>query len=244
MADLEERLNTADPQAEGLEQKVKKEENKGVIRKFFDYAYLGAAAVGTTIWSTATTGSLGMVVGIAFAGGGWIGSVLKRGKSFHSLATDFLKTYSAVNLIISPLVWLGNVTYPAVGAFGANVASSLGSSPTIGAIAARSAYAVTAYNAAFIGAYKGANHLVSNYFNPIGLIDGITDGYWPLTKRVGMGFAPAYILAANGVSNIFGIPTFAWNAVPVGAYNNAYPLDEKPVHQLPQRQPKLDRQAA
>ena len=242
IASLEDRLNTSNP-GEGLEQKV---EEKGVIGKFFDYVYLGAVAIGTTLLSTAMTGSLGIIVGSAFAGGGVIGSMIKGEKSFHSLTTNFLKTYSAINAVIGPMVWLGNATYPAVGAFGANIASSLGGSPAIGAIAARSAYAVTAYNAAFIASFKGAGHLVENYLNPIGIMDSINDNYWPLTKRIGMGFAPGYILAANGIPDLFGVPTFALNAVPAAAYNNMYPLDEKekPIHQLPQEQPNLNRRAA
>ncbi|MEA2036682.1 MAG: hypothetical protein U9O94_04190 [Nanoarchaeota archaeon] len=203
------------------EEKKEEKKEKSFLRKAFDLTYLTAASVGTTMLSSAFLGPLGFIVGGAFAGGGLIGSMVKGAKSVYESITDFLKTYSAVNAILAPMIWLGNVTFPIAGAIGSKIAG------TVGAIATKSAYSLTAYNMAFTAQYKAAHHLVENYGNPIGITKTLKENYWPTVYRFGTGFSPGYVLAANGLDSIMGVPVFAANAVPMGIYNGINPIGEK-----------------
>ena len=194
-----------------LDEKVEDKESKSFAQKALRLGFNAVTAVATTALSVATVGPLGVLVGSAFAGGGLIGNVLK-GKPFFESLVDSLKVYSGVNAVIQPMSWLGNSTFPLI-----PNASFIGK-------AARALYASTLYNAVFVASYRGATHLVDNYLNPIGIINSISDNFRNEYKRIGRGFFPAYALDANGIANIMGIPTFAWNAFPLGFYNAINPV--------------------
>ena len=69
--------------------------------------------------------------------------------------------------------------------------------------------------------------MFSNYMNPKGIFKSVKEDFGPLNKRIALGMSPALIATANGLNNIAGIPTFAYNAVPVSAYHATHPFDEK-----------------
>ena len=196
--------------AETLEDKVNSKESKGFMKKAFRLGFKLAVAGATTALSLSTVGTLGVLVGGAFASGGAIGNLVK-GKSLFETVDKALTTYSSVNAVIHPIVWLGDATFPLI----PNV--------TIGGKIARALYASTLYNVAFLGSYKGATHLIDNYFNPVGITKSITNNFYNEYTRIGLGFLPGYALAANGVNSILGLPTFAWNALPLGFYNSVKP---------------------
>lgn len=221
---LEEKVNKP---AEGhdLENKIdnvpkkdKEEEKKGFFRKAFDLMYLTGAAIGTTALSSAFVGSTGFFIGGALAGGGLIGSMIKKGKSMYEMVTDSLKTYSALNMIISPIVYLGNATFPIAGALGGKVAG------VVGEMVSRTAYAVTAYNTLFTVKLRAAYHLVGNYLSPKGITKSVKKDLWPFLKRSGLGLSSGYHLLANGVPSMLGVPSMAYSVLPFAAYNAAYPI--------------------
>ncbi len=196
---------------ESLEDKVDSKESKGFMKKAFGLGFKLAVAVATTALSLSTVGTLGVIVGGAFAGGGAVGNLVKRKPLFETI-DKALTTYSAVNAVIHPIVWLGNATFPLI------------PNETIFGKVARAAYASTLYNAVFLGAYNGASHLIDNYLNPVGITKSITNNFYNQYSRIGLGFLPAYALDANGISTIFGLPTFAVNAFPLGFYNSVKPF--------------------
>ncbi|HLG25088.1 MAG TPA: hypothetical protein VI564_09220 [Candidatus Nanoarchaeia archaeon] len=195
-----------------LEDKVNDKESKGFVKKALTIGWKLGMAAATTALSLSLVGTTGVMVGAALAGGGAIGN-LWRGKSLYESMSVALTTYSAVNAIISPIISLGNATIPLID--GSNF---LG-------IAARTLYATTAYNAAFIASFRGASHLVDNYMNPIGITKTIGNNFYNEFKRIGLGFFPGYLVgSALNIPSIMGIPTFAWNAFPLGLYNSLYPV--------------------
>jgi len=194
-----------------LEDKVQDKESKSFAKKAFRLGFNAAAAVATTALSMATVGTVGPIVGAALAGGGLIGHLIK-GKSLYESTVDALKAYAAVNAVIWPIVALGNATFPLI------------PNETIIGKAARTLYASTLYNAAFVGAFRGAAHLVDNYLNPIGITKTIKDNFYNEWKRIGLGFLPGYALDANGITKLMGLPTFAVNAFPLGLYNAVNPV--------------------
>ncbi|MBI2139860.1 hypothetical protein HYU14_02975 [Candidatus Woesearchaeota archaeon] len=189
---------------EGLEHKVEDKESKGWMKKAFDLGLDAAIAAGTTALSIATVGTAGMIVGGALAAGGLLGSMVK-GESLYSSIRKSLHSYSAVNAVIWPIVSLGAATFPLFPA-----------SDTLIGYFSRSIYATTLYNAAFVGAFKGAHHLAANHLNPSGIVDAVAKDFVKDWAIIGTLFAPGYILDANGIGSIMGIPTFAYNALPVG----------------------------
>lgn len=194
-----------------LEDKVSDKESSGFIKKALKIGWKVGVAAATTALSVSTVGSLGIIVGAAFAGGGAIGN-LWRGKSLYESVSTALTTYSAVNAVIHPMVWLGDMTFPLI-----DNSNFLG-------FMARGLYASTAYNAAFLGSYRAASHLIDNYMNPIGITKTIGDNFYNEWKRIGLTFSPGYTLAANGINTLWGWPTFALNALPVGMHNSLYPV--------------------
>ena len=194
-----------------LEEKVNDKQSNGLIKKTLKLGWKLGMAAATTALSTSAVGNLGIIVGAAFAGGGFLGNLVK-GKSIYDSTSEALTTYSGVNAVIWPMVALGNATFPLI------------PNGTLLGKAARTAYAMTAYNAAFVGSYRGASHLVDNYLNPIGISKSIGDNFYNEWKRIGLGFGLAYGLDANGVSTLFGTPTFAINALPLGLYNAVKPI--------------------
>lgn len=189
---------------EGLEHKVEDSESKSWIRKAFEIGVDVVLAAATTALSVATVGSSGILVGGTFALGRLIGN-LSAGKNFYDSFRNSLHGYTAVNAVIAPVIWLGQATFPLFPA----------SSTLVGALS-RSLYSLTAYNAAFVGAFGAAEHLASNYLNPAGIVDAVTKDFWKKCAIVGTVFAPGYLLDANGISSIMGLPTFAYNALPAG----------------------------
>lgn len=214
-----------------LEDKVKDKESEGFAKKALKLGWKLGMAAATTALSMAAlpalgaSATLGIAVGAAFAAGGAIAN-LATGKSLYDTVSSALTTYSAVNAVIHPMVWLSDVTMPLI----PNVT-------TAGKLL-RGLYAVTAYNAAFVGSYNAASHLVDNYLNPVGMGKAIASGFPGQWARVGLLFSPFYYMAANGIPNIafsnfyvpkltaqgivpqyvnqFTVPTFAAGALPVG----------------------------
>ncbi len=193
-----------------LDDKVNDKESEGFIKKAAKITWKLGMAAATTALSTAFVGTTGILVGSALAGGSLIGKLVK-GKSLYDSVNESLTTYSSVNAVISPITWLGNVTYPLIPI------------NTLAGIAARSLYAVTAYNAAFVGSFRGATHLIDNYMNPKGITKSITNNFYNEWKRIGSVFAPGYIMDALKISP-FGIAPFALNAPFAGFYNAVKPF--------------------
>ncbi len=239
-----------------LENKVKDGESRGFARKAFRLAWKTGMALGTTALSMYTlpllgaSATLGIWVGGAFAAGGGIANLVK-GESLFNTVDKALTTYSAVNAIISPMVWLSNVTVPLV----ANYISD--------AWWVKGLYGSTLYNGAFVGSYLAAEHLVDNYLNPIGITKTIGSKFGDLFWKAGLFFSPFYTLALNGYTSIafenffvpkitaqgivphyidrFVAPTFAVGALPVGfmigmldkakGHSNAYAMPSPaPAH--------------
>jgi hypothetical protein len=203
--------------ADDLEKKVESSDGKSWISKAWDWTFALGAATATTALSLATVGSLGAIVGAAFAGGGLLGTYLNKDdeRSLGERVLHSLNVYSAVNAVIYPMVLLGDITFPLI------------PNDTLAGWLGRGLYASTAYNAAFLGTYTAAEHLIENKGNPEGLEEKY-ENFYNFWERAAIGFAPGYTLAANGITSLaFGglsLPTFAWNAVPFGAYHNAVPL--------------------
>ncbi len=193
--------------AESLDDIVESKESKGFIRKAAKIGFKVGMAAATTALSVSLVGSLGIWVGASFAAGGAIAD-LARGKSLYETTSKALTTYSAVNAVIHPMVWLGDMTFPLI------------SNNTISGFLLRGAYASTVYNAAFVGSFRAGEHLVDNYLNPKGMVKYVANGFPKKWRDIGLLFSPFYTLAANGITTlpIFGypMPTFAVGALPVG----------------------------
>jgi hypothetical protein len=201
--------------AEKQKEEVKKEEPKKttLFDKIFDFGYHAAMAVGTTALGVATAGIAAPIIGGAFAGTGLLGSFFskKEKPSLYERVLSAFRTYSVVNTILSPMVALGDITYPLI-----NNATLLGK-------AARVLYAVGPYNIAFTTAFKTGDHLVKNKFDFTGIGKSIKDNFGPMYKRFAIGFSPGFALSANGIASIAGYPTFFWNALPLGFYSGVNP---------------------
>ena len=197
----------------GLEEEVNNKESKGLIRKALKLGWKLGMAAATTALSVSTVGSLGIIIGGALAAGGAIGGIIKE-KPLYDIVSRALTAYSAVNAVIYPMVWLGDATFPLI-----ENATLLGQ-------AARTLYATTLYNAAFVGSFRASEHLIDNYMNPLGITKTVSDNFYNRWKRVGLGFLPGYALVANAVPPFLGIPNFALNALPFGIYNEIKPLPE------------------
>ncbi len=208
-----------------LETKVNDKQSKGFIRKTFDLGFNLAIATATTALGFATVGTTAPLIATAFAGGGLIGGIVKKkksGESLYTLINNALKTYSAVNTVVYPMVLLGDYTFPIAGKIGANIfGANLG--PYIG----RTAYALSAYNAVFTALFRGARHLYDNKFDPTGIGKAISTNFWASSNRIALLMAPAYGLVANGIPflNIanYKLPAFAVNALPASYLNEVLP---------------------
>ena len=207
-----------------LEGRVKDTESKGFMRKAGRLLFKGGVAIGTTLLSTSFVGPTGILVGGALALGSAIGGLVKR-KSLYDIIDDSLSRYSTVNAIISPIIWLGDATFPLI----EKLVYAAVPGETLLARAAQALYGITAYNAAFVGMFRGAKHLIDNYLNPAGMWKSIKDNFYNDYFRIGMVFLPGYALAAWGVPPLlsiggYGIPNFAPNAFFAGFYNAVNPL--------------------
>jgi hypothetical protein len=223
------------PLEKGVKEETKtleKKKEKGLFRKAFDLAWAGTYAAGATALSMATVGTLGVMIGGALGAGTFFGSLARGKDSFYETVRKSIKNYGIVNTVIAPMVKLGDLTYPIVGKAGAAVAGGIGS------VVAKSAYALTGYNLAFNTLFKGSEHLIDNYLNPKGMVKSIKKDFKETVLRVGKVFAPGYLLAANGIPAIAGIPSFALNAFPAGFYNNYRPVGEKKKEYTPQVNPQ------
>jgi len=209
-----------------LEKEVKNKKSEGFIRKAAKLVFLGATAAATTALGIATVGTTAPLIAGAFAGGGLIGSIVK-GNSLYETTTKMLRDYSVINTIITPIIGLGDITYPIVGGWGAQAATAAGLNPLIGSVAAKSTYALTAYNAAFLTAFKGANHLYDNFLNPKGIVPAIRENFTEEWARVAKVFAPGYLLTANNILTLpiagYAAPVFALNAPFANYINTVYP---------------------
>lgn len=196
-----------------LEDKVK--ESEGLIRKTLKLGYALGLAGATTALSTAMVGTTGVFIGAGLAAGSAIGNAIKKSKSLYTNFVDSLKTYANINAIIAPVLKVWDWTIPLI------------SNETIYGKIGRGLFASTAFNAYFEGMYKGTQHLINNYLNPKGIIKSIKHNFYNVWKRSTKGFSAAYTLAANGITPILGIPTFAYNAFGLGLYNGLNPIPVK-----------------
>ena len=210
-----------------LEEKVEDKESRGFMKKALRLGWKAGMAAATTALSMATVGTSGALVGAGFAAGGMLANLF-RGKSLYDAIDGALTTYSAVNAALYPMVLLGDATFPLI------------DNSTLGGKLLRGLYASTAYNAAFIGAFKGAGHLVDNYLNPTGIMKTVKTDFVKDWISIGAMFSPFYYMAANNISHIgysnpsignIVSPTFAVGAPPVGfAHNYWFGKDKKKAH--------------
>ena len=194
-----------------LEDKVKDNESKGFIKKALNTGFNLAVAGATTVLGLATAGTLAPIVGTALAGGGVLGSMIKK-KPLYDIVNDSLKTYSAINIILAPVLSVWNATIPLI------------PNETYVGKAARALFAATGINTVFSSLFRGAHYLIDNKLNPTGMIKHVKSNFYNEWKRSAKGFFPAYALAANGVESILGVPTFALGAAPLGFYNATNPV--------------------
>ena len=207
-----------------LEDKVNDKQSGGFIKKAAKLGWKLGMAAATTALSLPLVGTLGIAVGGAFAAGGLIANIA-RGNSFYESFSKALTTYSAVNAVIYPMVWLGNATFPLIPNY--DLAGKI----------MRGIYASTIYNAAFVGSYNAASHLVDNYLNPDGISKTIKKDFFRDWLQIGLMFSPFYYMAANNIAAISMFhpkigyntaPTFSVGAVPVGfAHNYLNPINAK-----------------
>lgn len=189
----------------GLEDKVEDKESKSLMQKAFNLGFKSLLAAGATMFSLATVGNLGVIVGGALAAGRFIGGVIKK-QTLYEVIEKSLGSYTVINAILHPIIWLGDATIPLVPTFWG-----------------KALYAIGPYNAAFVAAFRAAEHLYEHNLNPSGIVNSIKENFYNGYKRIGLGFAPAYALVANGITHFAGIPIFAINAFPVGLYNAVSP---------------------
>src|SRR3989344_1879321 len=142
--------------AETLENKIESKESKTFIKKAAKLGFKAGMAAATTALSVPFVGSTGVIVGGALALGDLIGNIIKK-KPVYDTISEALTVYSAVNTVIAPIVVLGDATFPLI------------SNETFLGKAARTLYATTVYNAAFVASYRGAEHLIDNNLNPVGI---------------------------------------------------------------------------
>lgn len=207
-----------------LEDKVQDKESGSFIKKAAKIVWKLGMAAATTAISLPLVGTLGAAVGGAFAAGGMIAN-LARGNSFYESFSKALTTYSAVNAVIYPMVWLGDATFPLI------------SNADLTGKIIRGVYASTLYNAAFVGTFNAASHLVDNYLNPVGITKTIKKDFFRDWWQIGLMFSPFYYMAANNIAGLSmyhpqigynTAPTFAVGAVPVGlAHNYLNPINAK-----------------
>lgn len=209
-----------------LENKVEDKESKGFMRKALKLGYKLAVAGATTLLSTSLIGTTGVVAAGAFVVGSAIGGLVKR-KSLYDIIDKSLSLYSTLNVVISPAIWLGDLTFPLI----ENLVYYAAPNQTLLARAAQALYSITAYNAAFVTMFKGTEHLIDNYFNPSGMIKAIKDNFYNTYFRIGMIFSPAYALVSWGTHTLnigaLKLSTFAANAPFAGFYNAVNPIPPK-----------------
>ena len=206
-----------------LDDKVNDKQSEGFMKKALKLGWKIGMAAATTALSTSYVGITGVAVGGALAAAESIGNLIK-GKSLYETVSEALTAYSAVNSVIAPIVSLGDATFHLI------------DNSTLLGKAARTIYATTAYNAAFVASYNAAAHLIDNPLNPQGMAKSISGNFYNQWKRVGLGFLPGYALVANEVPLFGGISHFAWNALPWGIYNKVNPLPDPKNIEYPQKQ--------
>lgn len=221
---------------------LEKKKEKGLFRKAFDLAWAGAYAVGATALSAAALNNpLGMIIGGALGAGTFLGSRARGKESLYESVRKSIRNYGVINTIIAPVIKLGDVTYPVVAKLGAKVAGG------IGAVVAKSVYALTAYNYAFNAMFDGAEHLIDNYLNPKGMVKSVKKNFWKKSHRMGKVFAPGYLLTANGINQLalggYAVPSFALNAFPAAFYNNLNPPGQKKEEKKEEKKAEPDYQS-
>ncbi|NOZ81410.1 MAG: hypothetical protein GXP63_07115 [DPANN group archaeon] len=207
--------------ADGLTDAVNEEHDRqkssGLLKRAAKLVYSAGVATAVTALTVSTVGTVPILVGGAFGLGSFIGTAIKGGMPLDTMVNDALNSYSAITAVVYPMIVLGDVTFPVVNDIGVGVAGDMG-----GAIA-KSAYALTAYLATFIGAFKGTHHLISHYGDPKGITESLKDNFWADYKRFAWIFAPSLVSAAVGVPNWYGLPAFAVNSLPAAAYQTYNP---------------------
>ena len=213
--------------AETLEDKIESKESKGFIRKALNLGFNVGMAGLTTALSIPFSGASGILVGGALAAGGFIGRIFKKNKLYQNI-NESLKQYSSINAIYAPIQWLASVTYPLIPI------------DKLAGKIARSLYALTAYNAAFVASYNTAYHLIDKKFNPTGIGKSVFGNLYNQGVRIGSAFSPGYIADALEITP-FGLSPYFFNAPFVGFYNAVKPVAEpkKSPARLPEYSPSM-----
>ena len=225
-----------------VENEAREEKKRGRWGKLLHLAYLSTLAVAATAISALTAGSIvGPVLGsskisslvgsmgsLVLTGAVALYSIVKR-KPLYETFVSFLTTYTAFNLVLSPMVAFANATYPIIGYWGSKIAGS------VGAAVAKSAYSMTAFNSLLVAGFKGISYLVQNRFDPRGMLSYIKKDFWPFNNRMSIGYSPVHLAVPNGIRDIFGLPIFLANTLGFVAYNLIRPMKVPYVAPIPQR---------
>ena len=215
-----------------LEGKVKDKESKGFMRKAFTLGYKSLAAITATALTIPLAGLTGVFIGSALAagtlGGGLIKRIKDKSKSIYEIVNDTITNYAAINTIIYPITKLWDVTAPLIPGTGLLNA------------AGKVAYALTAYNAAFVAMFDGAKSWINRYLIPDvkGIWGDIKDNFYNKYTRIMALGAAGYTALALGIPEILyasghKIANFAPVALLIGLYNAYNPFKkEKTQNQL------------
>ena len=201
-----------------LDEKVNDKQSGGLIRKTLKLGWKLGMAAATTALSLYTVGTNGPIIAGAVGIGKAIGGLIKK-KSLYDIIDSSLTSYSVINTVLHPMILLGDYTFPVAG----NIARSVVDS-NLAEFIGRGLYSTTAYAGAFVGAAGTAHHLIDNYMNPIGLGKSVSDNFYNKTVRIGTSYAPGLVAVANGIPEVFGIPSFALNALFAEPYNEIKPV--------------------
>ena len=201
-----------------LEEKVNDKQSGGLIKKTLKLGWKLGMAAATTALSLYTVGANGPIIAGAVGIGKAIGGFIKK-KSLYDIIDGSLTSYSVINTVLHPMILLGDYTFPVAG----NIARSVVDS-NLAEMIGRGLYSTTAYAGAFVGAAGAAHHLIDNYMNPIGLGKSVSDNFYNKTARIGTSYAPGLIAVANSIPEVFGMPSFALNALFAEPYNEIKPV--------------------
>lgn len=196
-----------------LEDKVgNTKENRSLMRKALKTGYNLGVAGATTLLSTSFVGPTGVIIGGGIAAGTFIGHLVKKGRRLSSRIyegfNDAVTNYSTINTIIYPVSKLWDVTSPLIPGTGLLNA------------AGKVAYAFTGFNAAFVGMFEGAKHLIKNYFNPSGTWPAIKENFYNKSTTIAKRF-PVYLPFSLGITAL-PFPYFGLEKIPIFAANAPY----------------------
>jgi len=163
---------------------IQKEE-ASLIKKAGKALYNGfytALAGASTYISYGFVGMYGALTGFAFSAGRLIINKIKRVKTKYS---DIVKEY------------IIGVIAGSVGAKLYEYAGYISNIDLKGKII-RGLAGITVANPIFTGAYVGADHIIKNDFNPIGIGNKFKNNYWPILKDITKWLGIPVALTING----------------------------------------------